>query len=392
MIYTNIDSRKKSRSIDQLDKADTPAIPDAYIYLLGLQCIVSICECFAALTLPVFNAIVVQRSRAAGESVIKAPPALDITSLPDDQPSTAQLRAVHGMVEAGWPALLAALSFLIATNLADELFGDVVQSYQNVANVAGMLGLTTPRDAFLTSLGKFAIPSRVVSSLDSYTHTEPPQTPRVASAISDGLSALAGGPAQPPGLSDRNMACLKVLATSTLFLAGSLGPAWYNVLEALQNADYVLTAKGQRSAPLGKRSSSGNTSGLPASGLKSSSSMPSATQVAAGAQAQPRHPLLADLDSESVQRAIQRLFDSSKNMDDTAFHDFVSALCKLSLEMVDMQSNAGVVLVETSDTSESLPTLSPTTDNAHRRRVSGIHLPHTLVSRCIARVIRRNCC
>ena len=109
--------------------------------MLGLQCLVSISEGFASLTLPVFNNIIVQRSRAAGENRIKAPPALDVFSLPEDQPSTKQLQSVYGMVETGWPGMLAALSFLIATNLSDDLFGDVLQSYQNLANVAGWRGL-----------------------------------------------------------------------------------------------------------------------------------------------------------------------------------------------------------------------------------------------------------
>jgi hypothetical protein len=45
------------------------------------------------------------------------------------------------------------------------------------------------------------------------------------------------------------------------------------------------------------------------------------------------HP---DVDSESVQVAIQRLFNTSIMLEDT-FCDSVGALCKLSLEMVSMQ-------------------------------------------------------
>ena len=358
-------------SIDQLDKADSPPIPDAYIYLLGLQSLVSLCEGFAALTLPHFNAIVVQRSRAAGETSVKAPAALDVDTLPEDQPSTKTLRSVRGMIDNGWPGLLAALSFLIATNLSDELFGDVLQSYQNIANVAGMLGLMTPRDAFLQSLAKFAIPSRVVSSLDSYV--EPP-TPRSSSALQEGFTALTGAPSQPPGLSDRNMACLKVLIASALFLAGSLGESWYNVFEALQNADYVLTAKGLKPGSL-KRSVASPVTTTPSK--SNSSATPS--QPGAETSATPRHALLADVDSDSIQRAIQRLFDSSKNMEDTAFHDFVSALCKLSSEMVGMQSESHLIVE--GDSSEAVASLSPSgsSEFSHRRRVSGIHLPRTLV-------------
>lgn len=362
-------------SIDQLDKADAPPIPDTYIYLLGLQCLVSICEGFASLTLPLFNSIVVQRPRNPGEASIRAPPSLDVNSLPAEQDSTKQLKTVYSMIDTGWPGLLAALSFIIATNVSDELFGDVLQSYQNMANVAGMLNLTIPRDAFLTSLSKLAIPARVVSSLETYV--EPPPTPRTTTnAITEnlGLTALSGASAvHAPGLSERNLACLKVLVSSALFLAGSLGASWYNVLETLQNAEYVLTSKGVRS----RHVSSGSTP----TGSKQGSGATTAVSVPGTTQSQ--HPLMLDIDSENVQRYIQRLFDSSKNLDDGAFHDFISALCKLSAEMVDMQSTTDGGASE-----HEAALLSPTStqDTTHRRRVSGIHLPvtRTLVSLFLA--------
>ena len=348
-------------SIDQLDKADSPPIPEGYIYLLALQCLISICDGFASVTVPLYNSIVVQRPRSSGESTLKAPPAIDFSLLDPEEASTQQLRTVRDMIERGWPAFLASLSFVAATNLSDELFADVLQSYQNMTNVAGMLGLTTPRDAFFTSLAKFAIPSRVVSSIDSYI--EPP-TPRTGLSANLGISA----PSQPPGLSQRNLMCLKVFISSALFLAGSLGPYWFNVLEALQNADYVLTGKGLK-APTEKRTNSTPSRSVSAS----SQNVPTPSA--------PRHPLLLDADSDSVQRAMQRLFDSSKNLEDTAFKDFISALCRLSSEMVNMQSGMtpAVETASLQDDSETAPT--PASDVAHRRRVSGIHLPRTLVCR-----------
>nr|GAT45459.1 predicted protein [Mycena chlorophos] len=123
-------SSMKLQCIDQLDKADAPPIPESYIYLLGVQCIISLCEGFAAYTGPVYSTIVIQRPRAADEAVIRAPPALDLTTLPTDDPTTAQLRIVTAIIESGWPALLAALSFIIATNISDELFVEVLASYQ----------------------------------------------------------------------------------------------------------------------------------------------------------------------------------------------------------------------------------------------------------------------
>ncbi|KAG1890892.1 hypothetical protein F4604DRAFT_1949239 [Suillus subluteus] len=85
--------------------------------------------------------IMVQHPRATGEPVIHAPAALDLSTLPHDDPATQHLIIVHSMVENGWITLLAALSFIILTNLSDELFIDVLSSYQALTDVAGMLAL-----------------------------------------------------------------------------------------------------------------------------------------------------------------------------------------------------------------------------------------------------------
>lgn len=344
-----------------------------------MQCIVSLCEGFAAFTGPIYTSIVVQKPRTAGESVIRAPPSLDVDKLPQDDNVTLQLCSVRDMVASGWPALLAALSFIISTNLSDELFGDVLASYQAMTNVSGMLGLKTPRDAFFTSLAKFAVPTKVVSSVDSVE----PSTSRSTQSLTDNLGLT--GPPQPPGLSERNLACLKVFVSSALYLSGSLDESWFDILEVLQNADYVLTSRGKSTASTPRRGSV-----IPGTGALSRSVSSSATtspSTPAGGLPSTHHPLLTELDPESVQNAIQRLFDTSKNLEDDAFRHFVNALCKLSSEMVVMQSGGPSIpesptSTQPDDGGSFSATLSPSprTSVAHRRRMSGIHLPRTLVS------------
>ena len=178
-------------SIDQLDKADAPIIPESYIYLLAVQCIISLCEGFASFSGPIYSHLAIQRPRAAGDAVVRAPPALNLDTLPENE-QTHHLRVVQSVIAQAWPALLAALSFIIATNISDELFVDVLASYQALTNVSGMLGLTTPRDAFFTSLSKFAVPTRVVSSLETWVERSPVQTPRSATAaLSEGLGLVS---------------------------------------------------------------------------------------------------------------------------------------------------------------------------------------------------------
>jgi hypothetical protein len=321
-----------------------------------------------------------QKPRSAGDAVIRAPPALDFSSLPPDDASTKQLNNVRGMVESGWPALLVSLSFLIASNLSEELFVDVLSGIQNLTNVAGILGLLTPRDAFLTCVAKFAVPSRVVSSLDSSIEPATPRSAGVLSAESLGLSALTGTSAQPPGLSERNLACLKALISIALFLAGSLGPTWFDVLETLQNAEYVLVLRASRGAPVHNRKNSlAPTPMSPSKGRSASGPQPPSNQI----PQQNRHPLLSDLDIDSIQAAINRLFDTSKSLDDQAFKHFIASLCKLSAAMVGMQyieeeGPEGRPSEDAISPSVSSP-LSPTKSD-QRRRASGIHLSRTMVS------------
>lgn len=244
-----------------------------------------------------------------------------------------------------------------------------------MTNVSGMLGLTTPRDAFFTSLAKFAVPTKVVSSVDT---TEPP-TPRSAQSLTDNLGLT--GPPPPPGLSERNLACLKVFVSSALYLSGSLDESWFDILEALQNADYVLTSKGGKSAS--HRSSIIPGAGTLSRSVSSPTTISQSTPTGSLPSSGVHHPLLTELDPDSVQNAIQRLFDTSKNLEDDAFRHFVNALCKLSSEMVVMQSGEpDIPETPTSQDAGSLSaTLSPPRANvAHRRRVSGIHIPRTLVS------------
>ena len=393
-------------SIDQLDKTDALPIPEAYIYLLGVQCLVSLCDGLAGYAIPLYNSLAVQKPPDGLPEPVRAPGPLDPSTLPESEPACVGVRTMRAMVDSGWPALLAALSILLTTNLSDPLFDHVLGALQALARAAGCLALPKPRDAFLTALTKAALPLRVVAALD-----EPPQgqhAPRSTVSVEGLTLSLPGsgaGSGSGAGLSPRNLGYLRALVAAAMFLAGTLGPSWFVVLEALQNADYVLTTRGTAppgSAVLGPRT--GVTSGTP-----SKRGGPPAEGPAGGGQQQLQyqqqqlrqqasHPLLADLDPDSVQAAIQRLFDASVIPEHSAFHDFIGALCKLSLEMVSMQSGTDVgfgagagastagegtldaeddTILSASASATSLTT--PRTELFSRRRVNGIHIPRTLV-------------
>lgn len=384
-----------------MDKADSPVIPESYVYLLGLQCLVSICEGFASYALPLYTAISSQRARAAGEPVSSAPPSLDLSSVNanDTEPSLQHVRSVAAMIERGWPGLLSALSFLLSTNLADDLFAETLGAFQNITNVSGVLSLTTPRDAFLTSLSKCAIPPGVVSSVDAYVE---PSAQKTGTMVSDALG-FSGGSITPPGLSERNMACLKSIVASASYLSGSLGSKWFDILEMFQNADYVMTLRGTRGSTAARKASMappGTPGHRPGSRSVSGAAGPGTPSLTSdAAQFMPRHPLLMDLDIDTIQSAINRLLDATKSLDDDAFKDFITSLCRLSKEMIGMQAVRSPSLrpsdslddvvspgLLSAGMSPSMSNLSPFPGMGNvkaGRRVSGMGMPKAVVRPCL---------
>jgi hypothetical protein len=208
-----------------------------------MQRLISLSDGLAAYVIPLYNTLAVQKPTGSTE-LVRAPGPLDPSMLPETEPAQAGLETVRAMLNTGWPALLAALSFL-ATNLSDPLFGDALGALQALARAAH----TTQR--VLTALAKAALPPCVVATLDEPPQAQPAtRSPVSLQGLTLGLAGGGGGGAQPqpPGLSPRNLACARALVAAALFLVGTLGPSWFAVLEALQNADYVLTTRGVRNA------------------------------------------------------------------------------------------------------------------------------------------------
>ena len=73
-----------------------------------------------------------------------------------------------------------------------------------------------------------------------------PRSPVSLDGLTLGLagSGRGSGSGSSAGLNPRILACLRALVTPLMFLAGTLDSRWFAVLEALQNADHVLTTRG----------------------------------------------------------------------------------------------------------------------------------------------------
>ncbi|WVQ85868.1 hypothetical protein IAT38_008036 [Cryptococcus sp. DSM 104549] len=345
-------STMKLRLIEQHDKAEAPLVPETYIYLLALQSLDAIAQ-------GIYSTV----------AQTNPPPA-----------------PILGMASSAWPPLLAALSYCIGTNLSDTLFAEVLSALQDFTVACGLLELNTPRDAFLSTLGKYAVPPPVVSAMQTYL--EAPNAQRAGGGITATADALGfsslgvgGAPSGPPSLSERNLACLRSTVNTARVLGASLENAWHDVLEILQNANFMFAAR-QPSVPRRQTGSS------PMGQMRTAT--PSQAR-GAGEQAENKPDILQDLEPESIQLLINALFDSSRELPDKAFTTFVTALCRLSSEMIGVDSTSvgvggGYGTGPFGDSSSELsvpstPTmaLSPSQDG-NRRRTSGINISHSIKS------------
>ena len=104
----------------------------------------------------------------------------------------------------------------------------------------------------------------------------------------------------------------------------------------------------------------------------------------------PTRPLVFnDIEPDHVLATIHEVFEASKNLEDEAFKEFVTALCKLSAGMIGMQAGPDLVLSpaagydsEGEDAGGPASTLvlqAKSEQQLHQKRASGIQLTRTPV-------------
>jgi hypothetical protein len=340
--------------IDQLDKADPPAIPESYIYSLTLMCINSFSEGLAKFILPLTvppdgrNRKKTPRSTEAvadssesvektidsshqdlpktlerGVSFKKNPVPLNPLTL-GDHPLYDEIKTCADIIDKCWPAILATCSTFLYAALDADYYHGLVRSFQKFTHVAGLLRLSTPRDAFLTTLGKAAVPPNVftANSGASLTPSTPPAESHSLFSNARGLlsmDSLASPSTErtrqpsldmgPPTLNTRNLLCLRALLNLGIALGPTLDTAWLIVLETLQQADFVIfsSSRGAGRSPVAASQKADNQSQADGSGL------------------------LANFGTEikAVEIAASRLFESTIDFPNESFVDVVRAICNL---------------------------------------------------------------
>lgn len=335
--------------IELLDKADPPLPPDTYIYSLVLNCISSFAEGLAKFILPLTvpdvkskkkNRIMIpdQATDSARSSQdLQSPDTLRAHTVsplrksavpinPLELKSHIQYSAIKtcaGIIEDCWPAVLAACSTFLHASLDDEFYHNLVRAFQKLAHVAGLLRLSVPRDAFLTTLGKAAIPAGTIGA-----KTQTPTTPSIGGPQSDNTpqrnrkssdmprsSSLPGdstgssaAEASSVSLSTRNLLCLRALLNLGIALGPTLDQsAWSILLETLQYAGLVI-------------------------GISSSTMLKSASASGEAIVISGNDIPTANLGAEviAVQTASAKMFESTSDYPSASFQEILLALLNLS--------------------------------------------------------------
>lgn len=341
--------------IDQLDKTEPPHIPESYIYSLILACISSLSDGLAKfvlpLTVPNDNKLRRKASQQESERESPRPTHLEVESTSakvrlersasfkknpvpinplslEDHPLHSEVKICSSIVDECWPAILATCSNFLYAALDSEYYHGLVRAFQRFAHVAGLLQLPVPRDAFLTTLGKSAVPPNVLTAC--LTGQVRPTT---SSSVSDSSSSILNnargllsvdnlGPASPATekqrqlsmdstattLNTRNLLCLRALLNLGIALGPTLDRSWSIILETLQQADLVLFTTG-----------------------KSPGRTPSVNRGLEQSNENEAGSLMANFSQEvrSVETAASRLLESTVDFPNEPFVQVLQAICGL---------------------------------------------------------------
>ena len=356
--------------LDQLDKADAPQIPPAYLYTLALNCINSFSEGLARFLLPFTVPSDSRGKRKAKSTEVEDPRPASSGGANDEQgpaikrsqsnsasrlpvnpltlvsnPQHSLIKTSSSMIETCWPALLAAYSTFFHAALDSEFYHALVRSFQKFTQISGLLRLPTPRDAFLTTLGKNAVPSSVVSIQLQHQASAPDdkdpkrgsKTPLAKTPAPESARRLSTD-SSVASLNTRNLLCMRALLNLGIALGPVLQAAWSIILETLQQADLIIThVAAQR-----RQTRSGQS-----------------TKVATS-----ETDVLGDIGNEiaAVRIAATRMLESSAELPDEAFLDVVASMSGLLRNLTDSESAVDAAAAESKTPSNTTSILASASD------------------------------
>ncbi|CAI6246733.1 unnamed protein product [Periconia digitata] len=337
-------SNLKTACIEHLDKSEPPNIPETYAFSLVLTCITNISESLAKFILPLTvhhdnkskkknkpeesthsetvsgsasSNTQLSRTQSFRKKTIPINP-LDL----EGHPSYLYIKTSAALVVDCWPAILATCSTFLNAALDTDYYRALVRAIQKFTQVAGLLRLTTPRDAFLTTLGKAVVPSSMLLANVSSPRSPTGEHQGTQVNTNESSSSMDDMPSQNlptkdrnhrsfreinlPTLGPRNLLCLRALLNLAIALGPTLNSAWSIAFETLQVADFVMAMSNQ-----------GTTR----------------TLSSAGTHAEPDTSMAkVEAETSAVQAAARRLFESTVDFPNDSFVEVLQALCALVVD------------------------------------------------------------
>lgn len=364
------------RLMDQPDKHAAPTIPSTYLYTLVLGCISSFCDGLSKFVMPLSvpsraphresldgtrrdssatdrtDGEVVRKSKRPSSSSQKYQRLINPLML-SKHPLLPKVQTCASMIEACWPAALATCSTFLNSALDSEFYHVLIRSVQKLAQVSGVLELTTPRDALLTTLAKASIPTNASSIISAYRNSRTNRA--VGSEPVNPNDDIKSPTEQTPTptfqissspLNIRHLLCLRAL----LNLGIALGPtleqdAWFILIETMQTVEALLAIPTTIAAS--------SHSGSPRMGAGGETQTTLASEIAA------------------VQAATKRMLESTRGYSSEAFAVPIQALLRL-LGQADAGDDAGPS--QESLASPTSPTRlgAPRTAHEPSRSISGL--------------------
>lgn len=236
--------------LDSLKKEDPPVVLNNYLIRLCLDCIVNIVKC--------------------EKEFSQKPKLKDI---------------LINVVQRTNKSILTALSFLLKASIDDDTFQIVLNTYQDMVFILGILNLNEERNDFLRPLCNLCLPSNVGSSdiIAPVTYME------------------------KLFLNERNLTCLKCLIGICHSLSNMLDSnAWFIILKTIQSADQLIMS-GRTDTSTGKNDTKSKTND-------------------------------DKIENEYLKWVAETklLFNNSQKMTSKQLNEFLIAFCKLSKERIDI--------------------------------------------------------
>ncbi|KAA8910841.1 hypothetical protein TRICI_004029 [Trichomonascus ciferrii] len=331
--------------VDLLDKSEPPALPESYLYYLILSCLNSLSEGLAKFVLstsklgsnlPSANISDTSLSRPASAQGTVGSKSIVSENTPDSPKDVGDnsMTVTSSLVEKCWPEILSLYTTFFHATMDTECYHLLVRSAQKFTHASGALSLVSPRDSFLSLLGKLSVlrptvdknenggrnssssknllsVETIVGSIGSSISGHHSRS--ASTSGSSGATAGAATPASPSKpvaangrgdllvvgtLTSRNILCCRALLNLGIYLGSSLGRSWNVIIETLQAVDSILNSE-----------SKGNRS-----------------RTALGLQ------LFSHLGSDysSIDGSFKKMLESTKEYSEPSFIDLVMSICTIS--------------------------------------------------------------